>query len=93
MTLDDRYGHVKSIWVAGDLHSFHKIFTIIPKSIISEDMGLNYGRFARKINKPELLSFRELQHMSRLTGVDLKSLVELVLADIEEERQTLSRQR
>jgi len=85
MTLDERYGHVKSIWVAGDLKSFHKIFTIVPKSIISEDLGLNYGRFARKVNNPELLNFQELQHMSKLIGVDLKSLVELVLSDIEED--------
>jgi hypothetical protein len=79
---DPRYKHVRSIWNAGDLQSFSEIFSIIPKSIVSDDLGLNYGRFSKKVHNPELLIFREIILLSELTGVDLQYIVELIVADI-----------
>ena len=82
MERDRRYGHVKSIWAAGDLKSFNKIFTIIPKYVISDDLGVNYGRFAKKTRDPSLLSLREIVEIAELTGIELKDMVDLVIADI-----------
>jgi hypothetical protein len=84
MAQDYRYSHVKSIWAAGDLKSFNKIFTIVPKYVISDDLGVNYGRFSKKTNDPSLLSMREILELADLTGIEFKSLVALVIMDIEE---------
>jgi len=83
---DQRYKHVRSIWAAGDLKSFREILTIIPKSIVSKDLGLNYERFLQKINKLDLLSFRDVERLSKLTNIDFKSLAGLVIDDIEVEK-------
>jgi hypothetical protein len=79
---DVRYDHVKSIWKSGDLDSFDKIFRIVPKSVVSVDMGLNYERFASKLKKPGLFTFGDIQQMSNLIGVDFKALANLVFLEI-----------
>jgi hypothetical protein len=85
--LDHRYKYVRSIWIAGDLKSFAEIFSIIPRSIVATDLHLNYDRFTKKVSKPEMLTYRDIRNLSRLTGIDFKSLSELVVGDIE--RKTL----
>jgi hypothetical protein len=82
-TGDIRYKYVRSVWVAGDLTSFRDIFNIVPKSIVAIDLGLNYDRFSKKIIKPELLSFRDIMRLAKLTGIDPKDLAGLVLTDME----------
>jgi hypothetical protein len=79
---DLRYDHVKSIWKSGDLDSFNKIFAIVPKSIVSTDMGLNYGRFAAKLRKPGLFTFGDIKQMSDLIGLDFNVLAHLVFQEI-----------
>lgn len=91
MPHDFRYNHVKSIWTAGDLKSFNQIFTIIPKYIISDDLGVNYGRFAKKTHDPCLLSMKEVLEIADLTGIEFRPMVELVLIDIEGSPQFKSR--
>ena len=84
MIRDCRYSHVRSIWKAGDLDSFGKIFAIIPKCTVCADMGLNYGRFATKLKKPERFTLGDIQGMSELIGMDFKDLAQLVWLEIEE---------
>ena len=84
---DQRYNHVLSVWKAGDLTSFSKIFSIVPKSIVSVDLGLNYGRFARKLNNPDLLSFSEIIKMAQLFNLDYRVIVGLVLQAIDEKKK------
>ena len=91
MAHDHRYSHVKSIWTAGDLKSFNQIFTIIPKYIISDDLGVNYGRFAKKTHDPSLLSMKEVLEIANLTGIEFRSMVKLVLIDIEDSQQYQNR--
>ena len=84
---DIRYKYVRSVWNAGDLRSFAEIFNIVPRSIVATDLGLNYDRFSKKILKPELLTFRDIQRLSRLTDIDPKSIAGLVLDQIEADKK------
>ena len=86
MTRDPRYSHVKSIWKAGDLDSFSKIFTIVPKSVVSVDMGLNYERFASKLKKPGLFTLGDIHQMSGLIGIDFEALAHLIFLEIRKSR-------
>ena len=87
MTRDPRYSHVKSIWKAGDLDSFSKIFTIVPKSVVSVDMGLNYERFASKLKKPGRFTFGDIKRMSDLIGMDFEALAHLIFQEVEKSRR------
>jgi hypothetical protein len=91
MEQDPRYAHVRSIWAAGDLKSFNKIFTIVPKYVISDDLGVNYGRFSKKTSNPALLSLKEINEIAGLTGIDFSSLVAMVVADIEKDGRVIKK--
>ena len=91
MANDYRYNHVKSIWSAEDLKSFNQMFTIIPKSIVSDDLGVNYGRFAKKANDPVLFTFKEALEIADLANIPFRSMVQLMLADIENSPQYIHR--
>jgi hypothetical protein len=82
MVTDYRYRYVKSVWGAGDLTSFSRIFEIIPKTVVSDDMGMHYHSFANKVSRPELLNVKQLMKLAELTGIPLASIVELVANDI-----------
>ena len=88
---DIRYKYVRSVWTAGDLRSFAEIFNIVPRSIVATDLGLNYDRFSKKILKPELLTFRDIHRLSRLTDIDPKSIAGLVLDQIESDKKVKAR--
>lgn len=90
MAHDYRYAHVKSIWKAGDLTSFSQIFTIIPKYIISNDLGINYGKFNKKTKELHSLTLNELSDIADLTGVPYKDLVDLVLNEFREKEPALN---
>jgi hypothetical protein len=84
MYKDPRYRYVKSIWKAGDLSSFAEMFGVIPKSIVANDIGMNYERFAAKVYEPQYLSFREVLKIALLAEIEPLAMVKLVLTDLEE---------
>jgi hypothetical protein len=79
---DPRYRYVHSIWAAGHLNCFAEIFDIIPKSIVCKDLGINYGRFAKKTNKPGLMTFNDVLRLSDLLHIEQKALAAMVLDQI-----------
>lgn len=81
--VDRRYRHVHSIWQAGDLKSFKRMFEIIPRSVVSDDLGMHYNSFTNKLNRPELLNLKQLFLLVEFIGINIGALVELVAADIE----------
>jgi hypothetical protein len=80
---DPRYKYVYSVWAAGELTSFAEIFDIVPKSTVAADMGLNYGRFAKRVKHPGMLCFKETQKMAKLLKIDFRALVGLIVNDME----------
>ena len=66
------------------MDSFGKIFTIIPKSTVCEDLGVNYGRFEKKLRTPDLFTIRDIRLLSILIGVDWEVVVRLILSEIGE---------
>lgn len=85
---DHRYKYVRSIWAAGDLKSFQEIFSIIPRTIVANDLHLNYERFSKKVVKSELLTFKDIRKLSRLTGIDFKALCDLIVQEIERQESS-----
>jgi hypothetical protein len=80
---DTRYKYVQSVWKAGDLTSLKDIFYIVPRSNVAIDLGLHYDRFSKKVNKPEMLQFRDIVSLAKLIDIEPKALADLVLMDIE----------
>jgi hypothetical protein len=81
---DPRYKYVNSVWTAGELNSFAEIFNIVPKSVVSKDLGINYGRFAKRVQHPGSLTFDEALHLAKLLQIAPQSLANLIMDNLEE---------
>ncbi|HEY8387272.1 MAG TPA: hypothetical protein VIK74_01645 [Parasegetibacter sp.] len=82
MAKDPRYKTVKIMLETGNISQFSEIFDIIPRSIVSADIGMNYTRFVNRLKKPELFILKELLTIAHYIGVDKKLIVDLIMNDI-----------
>lgn len=87
---DVRYNHVRSVWQNGDLTSFAKIFEILPKSIVANDLGIHYNSFIRRLKNPRMFELGRLMILASLIGIPIGDLVGLALGDIPERDLTKS---
>ncbi|TDW99731.1 hypothetical protein EDB95_0742 [Dinghuibacter silviterrae] len=81
---DKRYNHVFSVWRTGELTSLNRMFEIIPKSVVADDLGMHYHSFVNKLNRPHLLNVNHLLKLQCLTGIEISALIGLAVADIKE---------
>jgi len=77
MSLDKRYIIARDIISAGKISSFHRIFEIVPKSVVYKDMGMNYNRFNKLLGSTDLFTLRELTTIAKLIGVDARVIIDL----------------
>ena len=91
MSKDKRYTAIRSMVETGILSGFKEIFDIIPKTLVSNDLGMNYQTFTRKVNEPDLFTLRELAKIAHLMAVKPMTLVELILKDLERRGRKSSR--
>lgn len=80
MARDPRYKVVKRLIEAGDITHFREIFNYIPKRVVYTSLGLNYSRFQRLYNSPDLFTGRELVALSGYVECDPFKLFELAIA-------------
>ena len=66
----------------GSISHFKEIYEVIPKTLVSKDMGMNYQTFTRKVAEPDLFTMRELIFMSNLFDVNPDDLFKRILADL-----------
>jgi len=77
MAVDKRYSIAKDLITAGKIANFHRLFEIVPKSVIYKDMGMNYNRFTKLMASPDLFTIRELTFIAKLIGVDPRTIIDL----------------
>ena len=82
MAQDKRYNAIKSMMESGHIASFKEIFEIVPKTIVSKEMGMNYQTFTRKVTAPDLFTLRELMSMAQLFDLPGETLVKQIFADL-----------
>lgn len=77
---DKRYQTIRLYIQAGAISSFGEIFDILPKSVLSRDLRLNYIRLVKKIQDPNLFTLREMRRMAELIEVDDEVIFNLIHA-------------
>lgn len=93
MAQDKRYNAIKSMMESGHISSFKEIFEIVPKTMVSKEMGMNYQTFTRKVNAAELFTLKELQAMAKLFDIPGEMLVGRIFADLAAKSATSSRKK
>jgi hypothetical protein len=81
---DRRYTAIKSLIETNKIAKFSDIFTILPISVIKEDMQVNYNTLRRKIFNPMLLTLKDITKMAELFKVKTYLLLELIESEIKD---------
>lgn len=74
---DNRYKTALDVVLGGRMQTFDQIFTIVPKSVVYKDLGMNYNKFEKLLKSPDLFTIRELAAIAKLIGCDAKIIVDL----------------
>ena len=91
MVKDNRYKAIKAMLDTNSFKSFKEVFQIIPKSVVAADLGIQYNRFVKRINKPEDFSLNELIILSNLIEIKPSILIDLAMKDIEEKKKKIKK--
>jgi hypothetical protein len=87
MVKDNRYKAIKAMLDAKSFKTFKELFEIIPKSVVASDLGIQYNRFIKRIDKPEDFSLNELVTFSDLIEIEPTTLISLAMKDIESRKK------
>lgn len=75
---DIRYIRAKTLLENKELATLEDLYSILPKSVIANDLGLNPTRFSNfKSKSPGQFKFDEIMHLSQLIETDLFIIIEL----------------
>ncbi len=84
---DSRYKAIKSLIETKKIDGLHDVFTIIPISVVKDDLKVNYNTLRRRINKTELLSVKDIMQLSELFEVQPEEVFKLSLLDYYKQRK------
>jgi hypothetical protein len=87
MPKDRRYATIKPLIEAKGITTFDQIFLYIPRKVLYTDMGLNYARFKRMADSPDLFTLRDFRTLGDLFGVDGRIIIDLASAQVERDKR------
>ena len=88
MEKDRRYVHIKSLISGGYIKSFREIFSIIPKSVVARDLGMNNMRFSRLMNNVDQFSLKDILRLATFLEIDEMILINLVYQQFVEDKKS-----
>lgn len=71
---------IKSIFETGEVKKMYDIAPLFPTKI-TRALGINHGRYVDKLSKPEKFTIDEIVRFSRLTGVNLQKVMDVILKE------------
>ena len=74
---DARYDIIKLLIETGKITTISDIFIYIPKTIVYQELGVNFKRFVRAITDPSIFKLGELRELGEMFGVDAKIIVDM----------------
>jgi hypothetical protein len=74
---DPRYRIIKILIETGDITKFSDIFLLIPRSVVSKELGVNYNAFKKHIKYPHRFTLAQLVVISKLIGIDPMIIVKM----------------
>lgn len=84
---DRRYMAVSVLINTGVIVNFRQIFQFIPRKVVYSDLGVNYGRFRRLLEHPDLFTLREITILGTFFKIDPRKMIEIVYSQYEEDKR------
>jgi hypothetical protein len=79
---DQRYKAIKSLIESKGINGLKDVFTIMPLSIVRQDMKINYNTLRRRVTEGDALTVKDIIAMAGLFEVDPVEVFKLTLNDI-----------
>jgi hypothetical protein len=79
---DQRYKAIKSLIQTQGIQGLKEIFTILPLSVVKDDMKINYNTLRRRVDNGKLLTIKDVLLMAELFEVEPNDLFRLILFDV-----------
>jgi len=76
---DKRYSTINKLLAAKGITTFNEIFDIIPPSVVSTDLHLNYYSLQNRMKDHTLFNLSELLKLAKLIGCNVQILIDLAL--------------
>lgn len=79
---DQRYRAIKSLIESKGITGLKDVFTIMPLSIVRQDMQINYNTLRRRVDNGDTLTVKDIIAMAALFEVDPTEVFKLIVNDI-----------
>jgi len=79
---DTRYKAIKSLIEAKHLPGLKDVFTILPYSLVRQDLKVNYNTLRRHVTDSRLLTMKDIIAIAALIEVDPAEIFRLSLHDL-----------
>lgn len=79
MPTDQRYKAIKSLINSKSLHLLSDVFTIMPFSIVRQDMKINYNTLRRRVYSGHTLTVKDIVSLASLFEVDPAEILRLAI--------------
>jgi len=90
---DPRYKAIKSLIEGKSLGGLKDIFTILPYSVVKQDLKINYNTLRGRIINGNLLTMKNIIDLAILFDVDTEEIFRLSLNDIVKLPKTTTRKK
>jgi hypothetical protein len=90
---DNRYKAIKSLIESKSLTGLKDVFTILPYSLVRQDLKINYNTLRRRVTNGSLLTMKDIVAMASLIEVDPVEIFRLSLNDITKSPKAGTRKR
>jgi len=77
MAKDKRYTRLSQLISAGKVHSLNDCFDVVAKSVIAEDMKIEWGRFNTKLDDIQKFTFQQFYRFAGQLDVDAELVFRL----------------
>ena len=78
---DPRYKAIKSLIETGSIKTLAEVFTIIPLSLVRNDLKINYNTLRKKVDRTELITIKDIMSLASLFEVEPMEVYKLCVFD------------
>lgn len=83
METTKQYKLLKLAFETGKIRRMNDIQSIVPITVLAEDMELNYNTLCKRLLDPSKLTVTDIVHLSALTGMDPEVVFQHIADEIE----------
>ena len=92
MSKDSRYSAIKALIENNNMSGLKQIFTILPISVLKQDLKVNYNTLRRRIYNTELMTVKDIRAIAQLIEVTEEKILQLCLMDLQQKRPNKKKQ-